>query len=111
MRSFFQPATVPADESTLEGQFQLRCQVLISAIRGRGWDPYVWVGLINDLGAVAAARKILADYDILPVTRWLMGQGLPELTMEHEIQQLRWADLFEDADRSEAARRLVSASE
>jgi hypothetical protein len=64
---------------------------------------------MNDLGAVEAAKRILSDYEVLPVTRWLLGQGLPELTMEREIQQLRWADLFDETDRSEAVRRLSSA--
>jgi len=99
----------PADETTLEGQFQLRCRDLISEIRALGFDPFVWVALINDLGAVGAAKRILADHEILPVTRWLVDQGLPELTMEREIEQLRWADLFDETERFEAVRRLSIA--
>jgi hypothetical protein len=99
----------PTDESTLEGRFQLRCRELIVEIRALGFDPYVWAGLINDLGAVAAARRILANCGILPVTRWLVEQGHPELTLEREIEQVTWADLFTDDDRSHAARRLGSA--
>lgn len=99
----------PADRTTLDGQFQLRCRDLIAETRALGFDPWLWVGLINDLGAVQAARRILADYEVLPVTRWLVSQGHPELTLEQEIEDLRWADLFEDSDRSEAARRLHSA--
>jgi hypothetical protein len=99
----------PVDESSLEGQFQLRCRVLISDIRALGFDPWLWVGLINDLGAVGAARAILADYEVLPVTRWLVDQGHPELTLEREVEHPRWADLFDESDRSEAVRRLDSA--
>ena len=99
----------PADETSLEGQFQLRCQDLISEIRALGFDPFAWVGLINDLGAVGAAKRILADYEVLPVSQWLVGQGHPELTLEREIEQLRWADLFDETDRLEAVRRLASA--
>ncbi len=99
----------PADETTLEGKFQLRCRDLITEIRALGFDPWLWVGLINDLGAVGAAKRILTDYEVLPVTRWLVGQGHPELTLEREIEHLRWADLFDDSDRSEAVRRLDSA--
>jgi hypothetical protein len=100
----------PSDATTLEGQFQLRCRTLISEIRTRGFDPFVWVGLINDLGAVGAAKTILADYEILPVTSWLVARGLPELTLEREIEQLRWADLFSEAERVEAVRRLALAA-
>ena len=45
----------PTDEASLGGQFQLRCRDLISKIRALGFNPFVWVGLINDLGAVGAA--------------------------------------------------------
>jgi hypothetical protein len=100
----------PPDESTLEGQFQFRCRELITEIRALGFDPFVWVGLINDFGAVAAAKTILADYDVLPVTSWMVARGLPELTLEREIEQLRWADLFDETERVEAVRRLASAA-
>ena len=99
----------PVDATSLEGQFQLRCRELISEIRALGFEPWLWVALINEVGAVGAARRILADYEVLPVTRWLVGRGHPELTLEREIEQLRWADLFDDTDRSEAVRRLDSA--
>jgi hypothetical protein len=100
----------PPDESTPEGQFQLRCRELIAEIRARGFDPFVWVGLINDLGAVRAAKTILADHEVLPVTSWLVARGLPELTLEREVEQLRWVDLFDESDRTEAVRRLTRAA-
>jgi hypothetical protein len=99
----------PVDATSLEGQFQFRCRELISEIRALGFEPWLWVALINEVGAVGAARRILADYEVLPVTRWLVGRGHPGLTLEREIEQLRWADLFDDTDRSEAVRRLDSA--
>jgi hypothetical protein len=99
-----------ADATTLEGQFQLRCRDLISEIRALGFDPFVWVGLINDMGAVDAAKTILADYEVLPVTGWLVARELPELTLEREIEQLRWVDLFSEAERAEAVRRLALAA-
>jgi hypothetical protein len=100
----------PADETTLEGQFQLRSRDLIEEIRALGFDPFVWVGLVNDLGAVRAAKTILSEYGVLPVTQWLVGQNHPELTLEREIEQIRWTDLFDDADRSEAALRIASVT-
>ena len=103
----FQPVAAPADERTPEGQFQLRCRELIGEIRSLGFEPNVWVAMINDLGAAAAARKLLADHHQLAVTPWLVRRGRPELTLEHEIGQRGWAGLFTDAERDEAARRLA----
>jgi hypothetical protein len=99
----------PADGSTLDGQFQLRCRDLIAEIRGLGFDPYIWVGLINDGGAVRAAKQILADHGVLPVTHWLVARGRPELTLEREVEQVRWVDLFTEDDRQRAVLRLASA--
>ena len=106
------PVATPVDESSLEGRFQNRCRELIGQIRSLGFDPFVWVGLINEVGAVAAAKAILStDYGVLPVTQWLVGQSRPELTLECEIQQVRWANLFNERDRARAVRRLASTGE
>jgi hypothetical protein len=99
----------PADEQAPEGQFQLRCRELIGEIRSLGFNPNVWVAMINDLGAAGAARKLLADRHELVATPWLVTRGRPELTLEHEIGQPRWAGLFTDAERAEAAQRLARA--
>jgi hypothetical protein len=99
----------PADEQTLEGQFQVRCRELIDEIRSLGFNPNVWVAMINDLGAAGAARKLLADHHGLVVTPWLVRRDRPELTLEHAIGQPRWAELFTEAERGEAARRLAQA--
>jgi hypothetical protein len=100
---------VPADEHTLEGQFRLRCRDLISETRSLGFDPNVWVAMLNSLGAAGAARRLFADHQRVVATRWLVRRGQPELTLEHEIGQPRWAGLFTDEERAEAARRLADA--
>jgi hypothetical protein len=101
----------PQDASTLAGEFQLRCRELILEIIKAGFTPGVWIELINTMGAVEAAKHLLSRGQVLPVTPWLVERGRPELTMEHEITQTRWAEIFSDDDRAEAARRLASASD
>ena len=99
----------PEDATTLEGQFQLRCRDLVTEIRALGFSPVGWIGLINRVGAARCAAQLLADRRILPVTHWLVDQGHQELTLEHEIEQPRWADLFNDDDREGARWRLTIA--
>ncbi len=101
----------PADGQTLEGRFQLRCRELIGETRSLGFDPNVWVAMINSRGAAGAARKLLADRQRLVATPWLVSRGRPELTLEHEIGQPGWAELFTDDERAEAARRLADAGD
>ena len=101
----------PEDASTLAGRFQLRCRELILETIEAGFTPGGWIGLINTMGAVDAAKDLLSRGQVLPVTRWLVEHGRPELTMEHELTETRWAELFTDEDRAEAWRRLASASD
>lgn len=96
----------PGDAASLAGQFQLRCRELIGEIKTLGFAPAGWIGRINSHGAVEAAKLLISSHEILPVTRWLVERGHSELTMEREISQARWHDLFTDAERSEAAHRL-----
>jgi hypothetical protein len=86
------PVAGPADPTTLDGLFQERCRDLVAQIRTMGFEPHIWVDMINDLGATTAAKRILAANMPLVATRWLIDQGRPELTMEHEIIDVRWAD-------------------
>jgi hypothetical protein len=96
---------------SLEGRFQVRCRELINEIQVVGFMPGGWIGLITRLGAVPAARELLSTGRILPVTRWLLSQGRVDLTMEREITRQEWADLFDDAERTEAEKRLKRAVE
>jgi hypothetical protein len=108
-RPGMQEVAAPADETSLEGQFQLRCRELVTETRALGFNPNVWVPMINRLGALGAAKKLLVDHHVLVATPWLVARGRDELTLECEIAQLRWAELFTDDDRAEAARRLANA--
>jgi hypothetical protein len=98
----------PADEDSLEGQFQIRCRELIGEARALGFNPHVWVSLINALGAVGTAKKLLADHHVLAVTPWLVERHRSDLTVEYEIGQSRWRPLFTDEERAEAANRLAA---
>jgi hypothetical protein len=100
----------PADEDSLEGQFQIRCRELIAEARTLGFNPNVWVGLINALGAVGAAKKLLGDHHVLAVTPWLVERHRSDLTIEHEIGQSSWRQLFTDEERIEAADRLAAVT-
>jgi hypothetical protein len=103
-----EPVADPVDPATLDGRFQERCRELIDQIRSLGFDPSVWVDRINDLGATMAAKRLLATNTPLVATRWLIESGRQELTLEHEMLDLKWADLFDDQERSKAERRLVT---
>jgi hypothetical protein len=101
----------PDDPTSLAGQFQLRCRELVTETRGLGFNPNVWVPMINSFGALQAARDLLAAHRVLVATPWLVDRGRPDLTLEHEIGEPKWRSLFSDEERAEAARRLSSPGE
>jgi len=96
----------PDEPTSLAGQFQLRCRALIEQIHVLGFGAGGWAGLINQLGAVGAAKNLLATHRVLPVTPWLIQRERADLTMEHEVCEPRWVPLFTDPERAEATRRL-----
>jgi hypothetical protein len=103
------PVAEPADPDTLDGRFQVRCRDLVTQIREMGFEPNVWVEMINGLGATGAAKTLLETKRPLFATPWLVRRNRSDLTLENEIMELRWADLFDDDDRAEASRRLTIA--
>lgn len=100
----------PADEKSLDGQFQIRCRDMVTETRTLGLNPNVWVSMINTSGAIGAARKLLADHHVLVATPWLVQRDRTELTIEYEIGQPRWRALFTEGERVEAANRLAAVS-
>jgi hypothetical protein len=99
----------PADPATPDGRFQVRCRDLITQIREMGFEPNVWVEMINGLGATGAAKTLLETKRPLVATPWLVSRNRSDLTLDNEIMELRWSGLFDDDDRAEAARRLTIA--
>jgi hypothetical protein len=107
-RTAVEEVASPDDPASIAGQFQLRCRELVNETRELGFNPNVWVPMINKVGALQAAKRLLADHHVLVATPWLMERGRQDLTLEHEIGERRWRSLFSEEDREEAARRLNS---
>jgi hypothetical protein len=95
----------------LEEQFDIACREAIAACRqlARPYIPTAWIGMINDLGAVEAARQLVISADIQPGFTRLIEEGRADLTVEWAVLNDRWEMLFDD-DVKEAARwRLLRA--
>lgn len=108
-RPGMEEVVAPTNEESLQGQFQMRCRDLITQTRELGFNPNVWVDMVNRIGALETAKKLLADHHVLVATPWLVSRGRADLTIEHEIGLTRWTELFSDEDRAEAADRLSAA--
>ncbi|MBU6232966.1 MAG: hypothetical protein KJS64_01815 [Acidobacteria bacterium] len=95
----------------LEDQFAIACQAAIAEC-GKLSPPYVptaWIGMINRLGAVEAARQLVMSADIQPGFVRLVASNRADLTIESAILDDKWEILFDEDMRSVARWRLQQA--
>lgn len=93
----------------LEDEFQAACESAVQECRRLGYVPTVWIGMMQSQGAVEAAKRLLRSGDLQPGLLRLLRLGRPDLTIEHAVLNVTWADLFDDQDRELAEWRLAQA--
>jgi hypothetical protein len=73
--------------ASLEAEFKVACDAAIDACRRLSppYRPTVWIGMIANLGAAEAARRLVVSGDIQTGFGRLVQAGRPELTIEWEI--------------------------
>ena len=105
-----EPVTVPVDEDSLDSQFQIRCRDMVREVRSLGFNPNVWVSMINGTDAIGAAKKLLADRHVLVATPWLVERGRSELTHpEIPAHEVNLPPLSRQPPRTPLARRALHA--
>jgi hypothetical protein len=97
--------------ASLEAEFKVACDAAIDACRRLSPPnrPTVWIGMIANLGAAEAARRLVVSGDIQTGFGRLVQAERPELTIEWEILSLQWDPLFSDQHREAARWRLGQA--
>jgi hypothetical protein len=70
------------------------------------YHPSIFIGMIQDYGAVEAVKRVINDLKITYGYEKLWECGHLELSMESIIQEDEWKDLFTDAEREKARKRL-----
>lgn len=73
------------------------------------YDPTIWIGMVRQSGAVAAAKHLLVSGDIQYGFRRLVEEGRPDLTVEWSVLLPRWRQLFTGQYRDAAHWRLQQA--
>jgi hypothetical protein len=82
-------------------EFGEACLVAVGEARTLGY-PAIWVQMMDDIGAVAAARKLLVSPNIQSGFERLAREGRVDLTIEFAVLHPKWDRLF-SADLREAA--------
>ena len=91
---------------SLELEFEEACRDAIGECKTFGYNPTVWQGMINDLGAVEAAKRLLLNGDVQPGFDRLVTEGRSDLTIEEAVLNPRWTALFDERHREAARWRL-----
>jgi hypothetical protein len=99
------------DDSTDEEAYERATWAAIEECKHlrRRYDPAIWIGMVRQSGAVAAAKNLLVSGDIQYGFRRLIEEGRPDLTVEWSVLRPRWRELFSDQYRDAARWRLRQA--
>ena len=71
-----------------------------------GYYPTYFLGMVQELGGVAAAKQLLKGSDISDGLTRLWEEERLDISMEALILQEPWRSLFNDAELNRARRRL-----
>jgi hypothetical protein len=71
------------------------------------YHPTIFIGMIQDYGAVEAVRRVINDPKITYGYEKLWECGHLELSMESIIQEDEWKNLFSAAEKEKAKKRLL----
>ena len=90
----------------IEHEFQREMEVLYGAAATLGYRPAYFLQMVQELGGVAAAKRLLEASDAQSGLIKLWELGRLDVSMEALVVQDRWKRLFSEAERQTARDRL-----
>ena len=94
----------------LAADFEQASRAAVEETRKFNYSPTIWVSMMNDLGAVAAARRLLLSPEIQSGFERLAREGRVDLTIEFAVLNPKWDRLFGFPEREAAWWRLQQAT-
>lgn len=92
-----------------EREFTNACQLAMIECRKLGYNPLIWMRMVNEYGAIVTARRLIMSGDMQAGLLRLLSLSRVDLTVEHAVLDERWHDLFTDEERDLARWRLEVA--
>jgi hypothetical protein len=90
-----------------ETNFEARVKKAVQEMIALGYSPRVFENMIFELGTVAAVKKLINTSRVTEGFTRLWELNRLDLSMENIIQEAEWKDLFSDAERETAKKRLA----
>lgn len=96
-------------DPNLAARYEAACRAAIAECRVLKYHPTVWEGMIDQLGAVEAAMRLLRTGDVQPGFERLVKLGRHDLTIEASVLHPEWDGLFSNDVKDAARWRLRHA--
>jgi hypothetical protein len=101
---------VTSRRDALAAEFEQASRAAVEECRRFDYHPTAWVSMMDELGAVEAARRLLLSPDVQSGFERLTLQGRVDLTIEFAVLNPKWDRLFGPGEREAAWWRLQQAS-
>ena len=90
----------------LEAEFEEAMRNTYAETSRLGYRPTYFLGMVESLGGVGAAKRLLSTPVAQPGLARLWELGRLDISAEALVLSKRWRELFTDAERQEARERL-----
>ncbi|WP_273430570.1 hypothetical protein [Chitinibacter tainanensis] len=94
---------------SIEQQFSAALRQAIIDARELGYNPQRFETMLNDLGAVGMAKKLIKSGELQDGLKSILKKGRADLTLEHIMQAEPHRQLFSRDELAAAAWRLEQA--
>lgn len=94
---------------TIENQFSAALRTAIEEAKQLGYHPTRFETMLNDMGAVPLAKKLVISGDLQDGLKKMKQLGRLDLTLEHIMQNEPFHPLFSKAELAAADWRLQQA--
>ncbi|MBX9900334.1 MAG: hypothetical protein K2Y28_06070 [Burkholderiaceae bacterium] len=94
---------------TIEKQFSEALRAAIEESRRIGYPPNRFETMLNEMGAIPLAKKLVKSSDLQTGLDALKKLGRPDLSLEHIMQKEEFKSLFSKTELEAAQWRLQSA--
>ena len=89
-----------------ENEFYIAVMNDVKILFKKGYKPTVFLDMISRNGAIETAKQLVNSKEPSPGYTKLWEMGALQYSVENQIQDKRWKDIFTDDEREKAKKRL-----
>ena len=94
-------------DENLENEFYTAVMNDVKILIKKGYKPIVFMDMISRKGAIETAKQLVNSKEPSPGYTKLWEMGALQYSVENQIQDKRWKNIFTDDERAKAKKRLA----